>query len=291
VECAGEVWFDGRRSTPPDRRRIGFVFQDYALFPHMSVRGNVAYGARLPVDPLLGTLGIEHLGKARPHALSGGERQRVALARALARDPRLLLLDEPLSALDPATRGHVGDQLAATLVDAGVPALIVTHSYEEAVSLADRVVVLEAGRITQHGDAGELLRAPSTAFIAQFAGLNYLEGTAAGRDVVLDSGERIHLAEPAAGRIAVLIAPWEITVTRAPAADTSAQNNLTAPIVQALAAQNRVRLGIGPLTAEVTGESAERLHLRPGDVVTASFKSTAIRTIPLPERDPGSDAR
>ena len=283
VECAGELWFDGRRSTPPDRRPIGFVFQDYALFPHMSVRANVAYGACVPVAPLLRDLGIEHLAKARPRALSGGERQRVALARALARDPRLLLLDEPLSALDPATRGQVGDQLATTLAEARVPALIVTHSYEEAVSLADQAIVLEAGRITQRGPAGELLHEPQTAFIAQFAGLNYLEGNAAGRDVVLDSGERIHLAEPASGRVAVLIAPWEITVTRTPVSDSSAQNNLTAAIGQARAAQNRVRLGIGPLTAEVTAESAQRLGLHPGEVVTASFKSTAIRTIRLPD--------
>jgi molybdopterin-binding protein len=282
VECDGELWFDGRRSTPPDRRPVGFVFQDYALFPHMSVRANVGYGACTPVEPLLRRLGIEHLAKARPRALSGGERQRVALARALARDPRLLLLDEPLSALDPATRGRVGDELAATLAEAGVPALIVTHSYEEAVSLASQVVVLEAGLITQRGHAAELLREPRTAFIAQFAGLNYLEGTAAGRDVVLDSGERIHLAEPASGRIAVLIAPWEIIVTRGPAAESSAQNNLTAPIGQSLTTQNRVRLGIGPLTAEITAESSRRLGLRPGDTVTASFKSTAIRTIPLP---------
>jgi molybdopterin-binding protein len=282
VECGGEVWYDGRRSTPVDRRRIGFVFQDYALFPHMSVRTNVAYGARVPVDPLLARIGVGHLAKARPGALSGGERQRVALARALARDPNLLLLDEPLSALDPATRGRVAEQLSATLAEAAVPALIVTHSYEEAVSLARRVVVLEQGLITQRGHSSELLREPRTAFIAQFAGLNYLEGTATGRDVLLDSGEHIHLAEPATGRIAVLIAPWEIIVTRGPTGDSSAQNNLTAPIGHSLTAQNRVRLGIGPLTAEITAESSHRLALNPGDTVTASFKSTAIRTIPLP---------
>ena len=282
VSCGDELWFDGSRSTPPNRRRIGFVFQDYALFPHMTVRANVAYGARIPVDPLLERIGIDHLARAKPRTLSGGERQRVAVARALASEPQLLLLDEPLSALDPTTRGHIAEQLARAIADAGVPALIVTHSYEEAVALAADAVVLEQGRITQRGPTAELLRDPRTAFIAQFAGLNYLEGAASGRDVILDTGERIHLAEPASGRVAVLIAPWEITVHRDAAGDSSAQNALTAPISSSLTSGNRVRLAIGPLTAEITVESAERLGLDRGDTVTASFKSTAIRTISLP---------
>jgi molybdate transport system ATP-binding protein len=248
----------------------------------MTVRGNVAYGARVPVDPLLERIGIDHLAGAKPRSLSGGERQRVAVARALASRPRLLLLDEPLSALDPTTRGQIGEQLAAAIADAGVPALVVTHSYEEALALAANAIVLETGRITQRGAAAELLREPRTAFIAQFAGLNYLEGSASGRDVILDTGERIRLAEPASGRIAVLIAPWEITVHRDTVGDSSAQNNLTAPISNSLASGSRVRLAIGPLTAEVTADSAHRLALDRGQTVTASFKSTAIRTIDLP---------
>jgi len=283
VSCGDELWFDGKRSTPPNRRGVGFVFQDYALFPHMSVRGNVAYGARIPVDPLLERIGIDHLAAAKPRGLSGGERQRVAVARALASEPRLLLLDEPLSALDPSTRGHIAEQLAAAIAAAQVPALIVTHSYEEAIALAADAIVLENGQITQRGQTAQLLRGPRTAFIAQFAGLNYLEGAASGRDVILDSGERIQLAEQATGRIAVLIAPWEITVHRDPAGDSSAQNNLTAPVASVLASGNRVRLVIGPLTAEITAESAERLGLERGQTVTASFKSTAIRTLALRE--------
>jgi molybdate transport system ATP-binding protein len=247
----------------------------------MTVRGNVAYGARVPVDPLLDRIGIDHLAKARPGSLSGGERQRVALARALACDPKLLLLDEPLSALDPTTRAEMADQLSATIANAGVPVLIVTHSYEEAVSLAKRMIVLEDGHITQTGRSGDMLHAPRTAFIAQFAGLNYLEGTASGRDVLLDSGDHVHLAEPASGRVAVLIAPWQITVLRRQAGDTSAQNHLTAAVGHMVTMGSRVRIGIGPLTAEITAESSERLGLTPGVAVTASFKSTAIGTIPL----------
>ncbi len=285
IECEGEVWYDGHRSVPVDRRRVGFVFQDYALFPHMSVRANVAYGARVAVDPLLERIGIDHLAKAKPRALSGGERQRVALARALARDPKLLLLDEPLSALDPATRGRIADELSATVAEVGVPTLIVTHSFDEAVALADRVIVLEEGHITQVGRSSELLRAPQTAFVAQFAGLNHVEGDADGLSVVLDSGERIRLAEPASGRIAVLIPPWDITLARQRPDETSAQNHLTGSISHILTLGNRVRVSVGPLTAEITAASSERLALKTGETVTASFKSTAIRTIRLEHPD------
>jgi molybdate transport system ATP-binding protein len=278
------VWFDGHRSTPADRRHVGFVFQDYALFPHMTVRANVAYGARVPVDPLLERMGIAQLAKAKPRRLSGGERQRVALARALAQGPRLLLLDEPLSALDPGTRGRIADELSATIAEVGVPTLIVTHSYDEAVALAKRVIVLEDGHVTQTGLSTELLHSPQTAFVAQFAGLNHLEGIASGLDVVLESGDHIRLADPATGRIAVLIPPWEITLGRQRPADTSAQNHITAPISHVLTLGNRVRITVGPLTSEVTAESSERLGLKTGDTVTASFKSTAIHTIPIADK-------
>jgi molybdopterin-binding protein len=281
VICNGETWYDGQRATPVEDRRVGFVFQDYALFPHMTVRANVAYGARLPVDPLLEQVGIAHLAKVRPRKLSGGERQRVALARALASDPRLLLLDEPLSALDPSTRGRVAERLSETVRAAGVPALIVTHSYEEAVSLGEQVVVLEQGKVTQAGEPHALLQEPRTAFVARFAGLNYLEGNASGRDVVLDTGERIRLAEPAAGRVAVLIAPWEIIVERSRPDATSAQNHLPARIASLVVTGNRARVGLGTLTAEITADSARALALGEGESVLASFKSTAVQTIPL----------
>jgi len=281
VICNGQTWYDGQRATPVEDRRVGFVFQDYALFPHMTVRANVAYGARLPVDPLLDQVGIAHLAKARPRKLSGGERQRVALARALASDPRLLLLDEPLSALDPSTRGRVAERLSETVRSAGVPALIVTHSYEEAVSLGEQVVVLERGKVTQSGEPHALLREPRTAFVARFAGLNYLEGNASGQDVVLDSGERIRLAEPAAGRVAVLIAPWEITVERSRPVGSSAQNHIPVRISNLVITANRARVGLGALTAEITADSARALALAEGQTVLASFKATAVQTIPL----------
>lgn len=281
IVCDGEIWLGAGRSVPPERRAVGFVFQDYALFPHLTVRGNVAFGARTNPDAVLRRIGIDHLAGARPGTLSGGERQRVAVARAIARSPRLLLLDEPLAALDVATRDAVGAELAALLRDAGVPALIVTHSFAEAAALAPRMAVLERGRITQRGAADDLLAEPATAFVAAFAGLNRLAGTAEGRTVALDRGGQVHLAEPAAGRVSVLVAPWEITLSTAPPAPSSAQNLLAATVDHVTLVGDRARVRAGGLVAEVTADSVRRLGLGPGSAVTASWKATATRSLPL----------
>ena len=279
IECDGDVWFGDGRDLQPERRRCGYVFQDYALFPHMSVRDNVAYGADGDdVGPLLDRVGIARLAKERPPRLSGGERQRVALARALAVHPRVLLLDEPLSALDPSTRGAVAAELAGVLRQEQVPALVVTHAYDEAVSLAGTVAVIEHGRITQYGSPRELLEAPLTPFVAEFAGTNFLPGTAAGRDVHLDRGGSVRIAGEANGPVAVLIAPWEITLALA-AADDSAQNRVEAVVERVVPLGNRVRVAMGGFTAEITPESAERLALAPGVRVVASWKATSTRVL------------
>ena len=280
IECGGERWFDDETDVPPERRRCGFVFQDYALFPHMSVERNVAYGAAAATDvgQLLHRVGIAHLASARPPSLSGGERQRVALARALAVRPAALLLDEPLSALDPATRGSVASELSAILRAAAVPAIVVTHSYEEAVSLAGRIAVLEEGRIVQQSSPAELLAAPASPFIAEFAGTNYLTGTASGSTVALDRGGAVEVAAAAYGRVAVLVAPWEITLAhRRP--DDSARNALSGRIERVVPLGNRVRVVVAGITAEITPESAERLALRPGVEVVASWKATSTRLL------------
>ena len=176
ISLGGEVWLDTHAGIDraPEERRVGLVFQEYALFPHMTVRANVAYGGRDRVDELLDRFGIAALADARPLSISGGERQRVALARALARDPSVLLLDEPLSALDAHTRSHVRAELRELLQKLALPTLIVTHDFEDAAALADRVGVLVEGRVLQEGTAAELVATPASAFVAGFTGANLL---------------------------------------------------------------------------------------------------------------------
>src|SRR5213078_3617795 len=160
--CGDEIWFDRERgiNLRPEQRSVGYVFQEYALFPHLSVERNVAFGGGR-TDGLLERLRIAHLAKARPGELSGGERQRVAVARALARGPRVLLLDEPMAALDPHTRAGVRGELHDLLRELALPTLLVTHDFEDAAALADRIGVIARVKIRQLGSAAELLASPA----------------------------------------------------------------------------------------------------------------------------------
>jgi molybdate transport system ATP-binding protein len=280
----GSVEVDGRdwSALPPERRSVGFVFQDYALFPHLSVRGNVAFGG----DPAgaLERLGIAHLAEARPSELSGGERQRVALARALARRPEILLLDEPLSALDPHTRDTVRSELRATLRELALPTLIVTHDFLDASALADRVGVLVDGRLAQLGRPAELIAAPASPFVARFAGGNVLHGVARaeGSLTAVELADRtvIRSTDERTGDVAAVVYPWDVTLARALPSD-SAQNHLQADVSTVVPVANRVRVTVGAVTAEVTAESAARLRIREGDLLVASWKATATRLLPL----------
>ena len=285
VSCNGETWFGPGVDVPVERRRVGFVFQDYALFPHRSVIGNVAFEARRDPDEMLRQLGIEHLAHARPRNLSGGERQRVALARALATEPQLLLLDEPLAALDPGTRGSVAAELAAILQRTQIPVITVTHSYEEATTLADQIVVMDAGRVVQAGTGEELLHSPASRFVADFAGVNYVPGYAEGAVVHLPDGTLIHVGDAAEGPVAVLVAPWEITLELEPPTDSSAMNHLQGVVDRVTVQGNRARVTVGGLTAEVTPASVERLGIRAGRQVVASWKATSTRVVPRPGGD------
>jgi ABC-type sulfate/molybdate transport systems ATPase subunit len=280
-------WLDTeeRIDLPPERRSVGLVFQEYALFPHLDVRRNVAFGGRERVDELLERFRISHLARARPADLSGGERQRAALARALARDPAVLLLDEPLSALDTHTRNVVRGELAELLAELRLPTLLVTHDFEDAAALADRVGVIVDGRILQLGPAAELLAAPADAFVASFTGANLLHGTARpGADglteVMLDAGGAMYSADGGEGRVGLAVYPWEIALARNEPAD-SAMNHLRGAVRSVVVLGNRVRVRVGPLTAEITAGSADRLELREGEPVVASFKATASRLVPL----------
>jgi ABC-type sulfate/molybdate transport systems ATPase subunit len=282
IALGEDVWFDATRSLPPERRRVGVVFQEYALFPHMTVRQNVAYGGRERVDELLERFRISSLADARPGKLSGGERQRVALARALARDPAVLLLDEPLAALDPHTRDAVRVELRATLNDLGLPTLVVTHDFIDAAALADNVGVIVDGRIVQIGKPDELIASPVSSFVARFAGGNVLHGRAR-RDahvtaVELTDRTIVFSADEIEGDVAAIVYPWEITLARTLPSD-SAQNHVEAPVTSVVPIANRVRVTVGAVTAEITLESAERLAVQEGDVLVASWKATATRLV------------
>lgn len=289
VQLGREAWFDSARSVdlPPEERSVGFVFQDYALFPHLTVEQNVAFGGKARVRDLLERFGIAHLAAARPARLSGGERQRVGLARALARDPRVLLLDEPLSALDPHTRAAVRAELKSVLSELPLPTLIVTHDFEDAVALASRVGVLLRGRLLQLGAPRDLVDAPAHPFVASLTGGNLLAGRTHGRDrgltrVVLEDGTVVLSAEPGEGRVGLVVQPWDVAVARE-APNDSSLNHVRGPISSLVPSGNRVRVRVGPLTAEVTAASAERLSLAPGEWVVASFKATGTRIVPLRE--------
>ena len=284
VACEDDVWFDAERHVDrrPEERSVGFVFQEYALFPHLNVEQNVSFGGGR-VDRLLWRLKIEHLARAKPSELSGGERQRVALARALAREPRVLLLDEPMAALDPHTRGKVRAELHDLLRELALPAILVTHDFEDAAALADRVGVLVDGRLRQLGSPHELLGSPADPFVAEFAGANVLEGTAEGGPdgltrFRLDAERVVYSTDEARGRAALVVYPWDVSLGRV-AADDSALNHLAGEIVSLVQVGNRVRVRLPFLTAEITAASAERLELRPGDAVVASFKATQARLL------------
>ena len=281
----GEVLFDAASGValPPEDRRVGFVFQDYALFPHMSVEQNVAYGSRNGTGELLERFGIAHLARARPGELSGGERQRVGLARALARDPGVLLLDEPLSALDPHTRAALRLELKELLDELDLPVLLVTHDFHDAAVLANRVAALTDGRVRQIGTPSELVAAPADAFVASFTGANVLAGAArAGADglteVALADGGVVYSVDDALGAVEVAVYPWDVSISREQPHD-SALNHVHGPITSLVVVGNRARVQVRGLVGEVTAASVERLGLAEGDVVMASFKAAATRLV------------
>src|SRR5512135_933963 len=207
VRLDGDVLDDPAAGVfvPPETRPVGVVFQDYLLFRHLSARDNVAFGlrcrgrhraeARRAADGWLARLGIAELADRRPAALSGGQAQRVALARALAPGPRLLLLDEPLAALDPGTRSQVRAELRRHLVAYGGPSLVVTHDPVDAMVLADRLLVVEDGRLAQQGPAAEVARRPRTGYVARLVGLNLFRGHARPGRVHLDGGGALVVAD------------------------------------------------------------------------------------------------
>jgi iron(III) transport system ATP-binding protein len=221
IKLGGEIIAGGKSFLAPERRRVGMVFQDYALFPHLDVAGNVAYalgraGDRARVAEVLALVGLEDAAQRYPHELSGGMQQRVALARALAGTPEVVLLDEPFSGLDAGLRARVRQEVRAILLRAGVTALFVTHDQEEALSLADRVIVMRAGRVEQAGTPEEIYGRPASRWVAEFLGeADALPGTV--RDGFVEFELARLPADPSvAGDADVLIRPESVALSLGP---------------------------------------------------------------------------
>ncbi|MER5812213.1 ABC transporter ATP-binding protein [Streptomyces sp. NPDC002033] len=228
---SGEVLVDGEDITrvPANRRDAGMVFQSYSLFPNLSARDNVAFGLRVRKVPaarrreraaeLLDLVGLPDHGERYPHQMSGGQQQRVALARALALRPRVLLLDEPLSALDAKVRANLREEIRRLQLDLGITTVFVTHDQEEALSMADRVAVLNAGKLEQCAAPAELYERPATPFVAEFVGtMNRLPGRLTDSGLVEVSGTRLPVdgPVPATPDVEVLVRPENLTVTADP---------------------------------------------------------------------------
>lgn len=300
----GGVHLHGEEVTglAPERRGVGFVYQNYHLFPHLDVRENIGYGLRrgpLPPDAqlarvreLAGLLGIEPLLDRSVHGLSGGETQRVALARALAPRPSILLLDEPFAAVDPATRHLLRRELRAIHAHEQVTTLQVTHDFDEALRLGDVVAVMAEGRIAQLGRPDEVFRFPNSAFVARFIGTGtVLRGEvtrqAGGQDgepfaAWFESGPlRFEVVAEREGTAHAVLRPEDLLLSREPMPG-SARNRFAAVVerVERLGPISYVHLDAGrPLTAAVTTASAEEMQLRAGLELTVTVKATAIHLV------------
>jgi len=277
---------------PPERRPIGVVFQDYLLFPHLTALENVAFGlrargmgareARIRAGSWLDRLGVGEIAETKPRALSGGQAQRVALARALAIDPRLLLLDEPLAALDASARGEVRRDLKRHLASFAGIRILITHDPLEAVALADRLVILERGRVVQTGSPAEVTRRPRSRYVADLVGVNLLRGTATWGHVALPGGASLQSADRVDGEVFAVIHPRAVALHRA--RPEGSPRNVWRGRASALDFQgDRVRVGVEgemPIVAEVTPAAVRELDLAEGGEVWVSVKATEITVYP-----------
>ena len=300
VRFGEHVWFDAARRVhiTPDRRDLGVLFQDYALFPHLTVERNVAFGAHGLARPevarrvakLTEVFGLQGLEGRLPRQLSGGQQQRVALARAVFRKPRLLLLDEPLSALDRATGDEMREELGTLIRALGIPAYVVSHDRADALALADHTVLLDEGRIIQSGTTQEVFETPVSPAAARLVGVDtILLGRIASVDNglarVTVGGQEVRVAAPAevGHEAALCVRAEDVTIALHDAADLSAVNRWRA-VVRSETPEGpfvRVALDCGfRLAALVTRDAWQRLALKPGDSAWAIVKATTIRALP-----------
>ncbi|MFD9006842.1 ABC transporter ATP-binding protein [Streptomyces sp. NPDC059582] len=279
--------------TPPESRPVGVVFQDYLLFPHLTALDNVAFGprchgaskaeARAQAAEWLDRMGLaDHTG-AKPRRLSGGQAQRVALARALATHPRLLLLDEPLAALDARTRLEVRARLRRHLAEFEAVAVLVTHDPLDAMVLADRLVVVEHGSVVQEGTPSDIARHPRTDYIARLVGLNLYQGRADGHTVRLDAGPAVTTTEILSGSVFVAFPPSAVTLHGSRPTGSSARNLWRCEVAGLETHGDQIRADLTgelPLAADLTTVAAAELDLRPGAPVWATVKATQTHAYP-----------
>ncbi len=295
LRIAGEIWQDANTCLPPHRRPVGVVFQQTALLPHLSVAGNLCYGWKRAsaqaavLDAWIERLALAPLLSRRPDTLSGGERQRVALARALVTSPRLLLLDEPLSALDAPRRAEILPFLEAVRRETDIPILYVTHAIEEVARLADHLVLLDAGSVVASGPALDLLNRPDLPLALRDDAGVVLEAEIIGRDphgllTLRTAAGTLHAqgaAHPSGTTLRVRVLARDVSLALTRHEDSSLLNLLEARIValdELPGGQVQVRLDAGgrPLLARISHRSLQRMRLREGMVLWAQVKAVAL---------------
>ena len=285
----GQINVAGRDITrlPASKRDMGMVFQAYSLFPHMTVQQNVAFGLRLRKissatrdKRALEMLELVELGSQAdryPHQISGGQQQRVALARALAIEPQVLLLDEPLSALDAKVRAQLRDQIRRIQLEVGITTLFVTHDQEEALAIADRVGVMRAGRLEQLAPPTEVYSRPATSFVAEFVGLsNRLAGTVTGSAVTV-RGHDLPLVDPLtpAGPVTAIVRPEAVTLA---SDDTGESGPMTGTVIAStfLGATSRVTVDLGDTTIMAQLPTSEATKLPAGSRVALTIRPDPV---------------
>ncbi|AGF96998.1 ATP-binding cassette domain-containing protein [Methanosarcina mazei] len=296
----GRIILEGKDITnfPPDMRQISIVYQDHVLFPHMDIFENIAYALRkklrdkkqieAEVKQIAGVLGIGELLHRKPATLSGGEKQRAAIARSLVVRPKLLLLDEPFSALDARTKEKLREMLKKAINEYSTTVLHVTHDFEDVWALANRVVVIRKGEVMQAGDPESVFKRPSPDFVAEFLGTNVLKGCVKALEgkltVVEAEGMKIYSSDPAepGEGVTVSIRPEEIILARE-ALESSARNTVQGRVSGVFKKEHlvvvEVEIGNAEIKAVITPTSCEMLGLEPGREIYAVFKASNARII------------
>lgn len=300
IRFRGDTWLDTRAGVrvPPQHRALGYMPQDYALFPTYSVAGNIAYGLgaltsherQRRVAEMLTLLQLQGMEDMRPAQLSGGQQQRLALARTIARHPRLLLLDEPLSALDAPTRSGLRGELRELLKRLGIPSVVVTHDWAEALALGDQMVVIHEGRVLQVGTPQAVFSRPLNAEVAHVVGVDtvvqgrILESSNGLATIEVAGAKLVALAGEESGPdVFVCIRAEDVVLETVGVKGTSARNHLVGTVREVTSLGALVRVGIDcgfTLSATVTRSALDELHVAPGVPVVAAIKAGAIHLVP-----------